>query len=950
MGIDVISPENIIQQKKRQITEYYFLHKKIKYILESKYNPFEKCEDKLYIIDSHWINLWKKYSNYLNAQKNFDEVEIYDKKELIKNVEEMCQNMINTDEINFNGVIPPPMNNEIEENFFCNKLIYNLEDLDCLINKNNYRSFQELSKSNIISKNMINLFINQDFLFLIFEAKLKIKCFCKVRNNLIQTTIDFNSSTLKDQKELHKIFYNFIEFRIKKKNDEDFKKYWNSFFEEKYADLIAKTPIEDEYGHYILRNDCLFLKTLSLDEKIINNINFNNINYGRLIGFENIRIINYMNATLQCLINTDILTEYLLNEKIFMNINKNRDKYELSSIYCDLLANVFCIQNTNCYDPITFKELLIAKEYSFNKFEARDSKDLIKFILEEMNCELSRLENKKSDEKIMDEILTINQNDEKIMLNYFLYQFKTRNSKISEIFCSINKNQIQCLTCLDTIYNYESCYIFDFILSLVEDYYQKNNIYINENNGIITIPLSMCFKFYFSVQYFSVYSYCKKCDKNTYKNQKIQIISLSPTIIISLYGNGDSQSKYKVDFPEILNLKEFVTMSYGDSRYQLKAVISKLNREKCIAYCRKQIDNNKWYCYNDNSVTCCYDQKNDFKNGIAYILFYESISNKQNNIFFDKYINEKINNMNNFNNTNNQFKCINNEFNRNNFNNNSNNFMLNNNQMNNFNNNNNIFNQMNNNNNNICNQMNNMGQMNNFNNNNIFNQMNNNNVSNQMNYNNVSNQMNNYNNNNIFNQNNNMRQINNYNNNNNICNQMNNMRLMNNNNNICNQMDNMGQMNNNNEFLINFTKMNNIFIDNQVTNRISQFNIFNNPNLSQTNNINDINNNYNFRTQYNFNNCNNNRQRNMNLNKKNNINNNALNRSFSCNNIDSMNQMFNINSYIPHHNNNNPNYYNNNQNNQNNYSSNTFNQRNQNSDYSNKIKVMNEMKNKMRKK
>ena len=906
MGADVISPEDIINKKAEQIIEYYFLHKKIEYIFESKYNPFEKCESKLYIIDINWINHWKNYSNYLNAQKNFDEAEIYDKKELVESVKEMCQNMINTDEINFNGVIPPPMNNEIEEKFFCNKLIYNLQDLDCLINENNYRSFQELSKSNLMSENEIKLFIKQDFLFLIFKTKLKIKGFCKVKNNLIQITIDFNSSTLEDQKELYKIFNNFIKNRIKKKNDEEFKEFWNSFLEQNYIDIIGKINMEDEYGHYILRNDCLFLKTLSLDETIINNINFNNINYGRLIGFETIDIIRYMNATLQCLINTDILTGHLLNKKIFMNINQNREKCELSSIYCDLLLNVFYIQNKNSYNPINFKELIIAKEYSFNKFGVRDSKDLIDFILKEMNCELSRLENKSNDGKGMDEIISINQNDEKIMLNYFLYQFKNRNSIISQIFCSINKNQIQCLTCLDTIYNYESFFIFDFILSLVEGYFQKNNIYINENNGIISIPLYLCFKFYFSIQYFSVYSFCKKCYKDTYKNQKIQIISLSPTIIISLDNNGDNKSKYKVDFPEILDLKDFVKMKYGDSRYQLKAVIAKTNEETYIAYCRKQMDN-KWYCYKDTSVTCCYDQKNDFKNGIPYILFYESISNKYKNIFFDTYIYEKINNMNNFNN-------------------NPNNFMLNNNQMNNFNNN------------NLCNPMNNMGQMNNFNNNNISNQMNN------------MGQLNNFNNNNVSNQIDNMRQMNNF---NNMCNQMNNMGQINNNNYMINQMNNKNNMNNNafmnnqlNNYMNNYTQMNNIFINNQETNRISQFNMINNANLSQTNNMNDKNNNCNFRT---FNYFNNNKEKNINFNKVNNINNNMdLNRSFNCHNVDSMDQMYNINTYNPNQSNNKPNY-NNNQINQKNYSSNTYNQRNQNNNNSTIIRVMDEMKNKIKK-
>ena len=939
MGTDVISPEEIIKKKVEQIIEYYFLHKKIKYIFESGYNPFEKYENKLYIIDIDWIDHWKKYSSYLKAEIYFDGTGIDNEKALKKSVKEMCKNMINTNEINFNGAIPPPMNNEMEKNYFCNKLIYNLEDFDCLINENNYRSFKKITNSNIIQINEIDLLINQNFIFLIFEKKLKIKCFCVLRKDLIQITIDFNSSTLEDENELNEIFKNFINFRIKKQNEKDLRDFWISFFEENSIEFLDIKNMEDEYGHYILRNDCLFLRNLLLEERIINNINFNNINYGRLLGFETIDIIRYMNATLQCLINTDILTTFLLNKNIFMKINKNKEKCELSSIYCDLLANVFFIQNTNSYNPKNFKELLIAKDYSFNKFEARNAKDLIDFILKEMNYELSRLGNKINNDKFMNDSLSMNQNDEKIMLNYFLYQFKNKNSIISQLFCSINKNKTQCQTCLDTIYNYESCFIFDFILSLVYDYCNNNNIYVYEKNGKITIPLYQCFNFYTSTQFLSYYSHCKKCDTKTYSNQKVQIISLSPTIIISLNrGNGENEFKYKVDFPEMLDLKNFVKMSYGDSRYQLKAVIAKLNDGKYIAYCKKQIDN-KWYCYNDTFVTCCSDQDNDFKNGIAHILFYESISQKFNNVFIENYIYGKINTMYNFNNNNSQFNNINNGFNINNFNNNannSNNFRNNNNQMINFNNNN-ISNNMNNM--RRFNNFNNMEQMNNFNNNNINNQMNNMGQINNFN-NNINNQMNNMGQMNNFNSNIN-NQINNFNNNNIINNQMNNMGQMINNNNyntnfIINQMNNIN--NNNNNFANNqandYTQLNNFIMNNQVTNKINLFNMMNISNLKQTNNMNDIENNYNFKTQFNFNNDNKNNKTNNNI---------DLNRSFNSINVNSISQKFNINLYNQNQNNDKPNY----NMNQKNYSSNTYNQKNQNNNDSDKINVMNDMKKKM---
>ena len=486
MGNNVISPDDIKQIKVQQIIEYYFLHKKIKYIFETGYNAFEKYENKLYIININWINHWKEYSNYFKAQNYFDEVGIDNEKALKKSVEEMCKNMITTNEINSNGVIPPPMNNETEGNFFYNKLIYNLEDFNCLINENNYQSFKKLSKSKTKTTNEIQFFINQNFIFLIFKNKLKIKCFCVLRKNLIQITIDFNSSKIENQKELNEVFNNFINSRIKTKNDESLKEYWFSFLEQNSIEFICKKDMEDEYGNYILRNDCLFLNNLLLDEETINKINFERINYGRLIGFKTINFTRYMNATLQCLINNDMLTTYLLNKNIYSNINKNRNKCELSSIYSDLLVNVFYIQNINSYDPTNFQELLIAKEYSFYKFRARNSKDLIGFILEEMNCEISRLESKCNPGKIKSDILYMNQNDEKSMLNYFLYQFKNTNSIVSHIFCSINKKILQCQTCGDTVYNYENCFIFDFLLSLVCEYCNSKNINLYDNSGNIS--------------------------------------------------------------------------------------------------------------------------------------------------------------------------------------------------------------------------------------------------------------------------------------------------------------------------------------------------------------------------------------------------------------------------------------------------------------------------------
>ena len=67
------------------------------------------------------------------------------------------------------------------------------------------------------------------------------------------------------------------------------------------------------------QNENLALKYFD-KEKRINNLNFSNINNLRLIGLANIGATCYMNATLECFINVDPLTRYLLTESNYYQI------------------------------------------------------------------------------------------------------------------------------------------------------------------------------------------------------------------------------------------------------------------------------------------------------------------------------------------------------------------------------------------------------------------------------------------------------------------------------------------------------------------------------------------------------------------------------------------------------------------------------------------------------
>ena len=186
-----------------------------------------------------------------------------------------------------------------------------------------------------------------------------------------------------------------------------------------------------------------------------------------------------------------------------------------------------------------------------------------------------------------------------------------------------------------------------------------------------------------------------------------KIYSLSPILIIILDREKGNSFKCDVDFPQNLNVQQYIKCPKSNINYNLIGVVSHLGSSDMfghfIAYCRHRILKD-WFCYNDSHVTLCDNQFNDFKKGEPYILFYESTEQGINNILFNNNIlNNIFNNgnnmismdyMNNINiNINNMNNSINNIINNIvNFNNN-----MNNNNMNYINNMNNITNNMNNN-------------------------------------------------------------------------------------------------------------------------------------------------------------------------------------------------------------------------------------------------------------
>ena len=398
-GIDISGSEiDIIQEKYKQIKEYNKLHKNINhFFLEGNNKYLVGVRQKFYFIDLNWLKEWKINTNYENAIQYLDKGLDYLKKNKI----------INENKYYFSNSI----NSGNSENIFLNKIIYKPEDFNCLIDNSSHKLFS----INFIGYFFSNLkYIEGIFydkmLVLLIQKQRRIKIFFKGeiedKIELIQLILDFPEKDDKNQKNKQnkQSFFSKLIFGEEKYN---YDKFIDKYIGKKCNELmnlllrynvgfIAEQWVEDGDITFHIYNNNLYKKYkkyLIEQEKLGTTANLSDsINSPRIIGLENIGATCYMNSTLQCLVNIDYLTRYLLISNNYINIANNSDICEILSCYCNLLVKLCCDEKVkNYYSPKEFKGIISIKNPLFQGIQANDSKDLIYFLLEQMNHEFNQI-------------------------------------------------------------------------------------------------------------------------------------------------------------------------------------------------------------------------------------------------------------------------------------------------------------------------------------------------------------------------------------------------------------------------------------------------------------------------------------------------------------------------------------------------------------------------------
>ena len=715
---------------KEGIVCYYLFQKRLSdYLNQRNYAEDENKINYGYIIHPDWIDNWRKIINY-EAIKNFLDYTITINGNNINNCKDEIENyFINNiseeDIIIYLSQIVRTNPFDISQN-----KIFDEAFLINMIPDDVYKAMKIYEKN---SKIQIKYIFKKRMVIFAIEEMSTIKII------IADTTPYFNNAKVVNLTYKFydpKIFYEKLNILEKKNSDEIIHYFWckgifdNPMFSKKDQNnnfkllyyLCNEELYPNSFGDdLIFNNDDGYNNdnnnTLRIIIKSPAEINFNLTQRPSYRGLDNVGATCYMNATLQCLANVKPVTDYLLNQNKYYEIFNSKHECRLTIQYCQVLLGLYCDNsNTGSYAPHQFKNTIGDMNPLFQGVQANDSKDLIIFLLEVLNSELSKLHNKKRNitkkENETGKFQMIDPSNQNAVLKEFLKDFKYSHATIiGEQLYGFQRNVFTCRNCGGVSNNFNLFNILIFSLEATANLFNLNNNY----GGVPIITFDQCFQFLCKEENFQE-TYCQKCKKTGNSIYKENIFSLPNYLIIILNRGKGNVFNCKVDIPEVFDSSKYEE-NMKNKRYELIGVVSHFGSYGMgghfIAFCKHSMDG-KWRCYNDSTVA---ESQNDYlQKGTPYILFYKNMNiinnqinnnnNQMNNINqFNN--NNQMNNINQFNNNNNQFNNSNQFYNNNQFNNNqiNNNNQFNNNQIN-------INNQFNNNQINNNNQFNNSNQFN----------------------------------------------------------------------------------------------------------------------------------------------------------------------------------------------------------------------------------------------
>ena len=338
-------------------------------------------------------------------------------------------------------------------------------------------------------------------------------------------------------------------------------------------------------------------------------------NYFPLIGLKNVGQICYMNSILQCLLHIPQLNGFFIN-------NYPEDKNKLKIINKDIetegrLCEEYHKIVMDIYKQQPKKSFISPKDFNTflrqinRNFEEVNIKEFLSYLFQIMHAELNYNEDQK-----LKNVPKCNQIIEKESFDFSMAVSNDLNlSIISYLFYGILKSTTICKSCQNTFYNFQYFQTLSFPTFNFKD--NMFNIYRGFKEFIKPNIMSEEDKYY-----------CQICKGLRDMNIINKIYFSPPYLIIHLdYGENKKYKPKEVYFGGQIDISEFMDKYDREPsiQYKLMAVCSHIGKSEnsgnYITYC--QNNENKWYEFNDSSVTeITFDKLNS---NSPYILIYKKL-------------------------------------------------------------------------------------------------------------------------------------------------------------------------------------------------------------------------------------------------------------------------------------------------------------------------------------
>ncbi|XP_006572431.2 ubiquitin carboxyl-terminal hydrolase 8 isoform X1 [Apis mellifera] len=333
-----------------------------------------------------------------------------------------------------------------------------------------------------------------------------------------------------------------------------------------------------------------------------------------ITGLKNLGNSCYMNSIIQCLSNTTHLAKYFMDNLYADDLNINNDNNTQGQVV-EEVAQVIKALWRGQYKSISPHDLKIAVgqyKLQFESYEQQDSHEFLTFLLDWMHNDL------KKNCKVPVEMTIAEKAWDKAM--------GSQRSIISDLFFGQLRSTITCSFCKQSSTTYET------FNSLTMSLLHSNRCTLND-----------CILKFVSGQKVIGWK-CPKCQTAREATKKFDFVKLAPIIVIHLNRFAESggwleKRNTAVDFPLTdFNLKPYLvtdnnsttisnirSYSYSYSLYAMSNHYGTMEGGHYTAFC-KNAAQNKWYKYDDQTVTEVSVNQVRSQNTSAYLLFYTSFS------------------------------------------------------------------------------------------------------------------------------------------------------------------------------------------------------------------------------------------------------------------------------------------------------------------------------------